>query len=403
MTSPSHSSQAESHPGQIPEYRAYQGGPFFEIQRRLGLLRDSSLNAGRRALIYVGLAWLVPFLLGLPTSAALDLPFGSSYLTDVGVWAKFVVAVAAFVLSEGLVEEKLRLKLRQFAVAPLVDTASVPAAAALVTRAFNKRDSNVAEGICVVLAYIASIWSFMHLSNASSTSWAVLHTEQGNSLTLAGWWTLVVSLPLFWFLMFRGLWRHLVWGGLLRSFARLRLRLVVNHPDGHGGLGFLSDYPNAYASFVFGMSCAVAATFEKQLGDAALVPKTLTIVMIVWLLVVAGLFAFSLSAFTKPLKQLKESTLLVCSALATRFQRKAEQKTIGRNIVANNADEFSGAEDPPDTLKLYESAKKLSTTLTSRAAITPLAIAALVPFAVVGFTKIPFKEVISMVKKLILL
>jgi hypothetical protein len=41
---------------------------------------------------------------------------------------------------------------------------------------------------------------------------------------------------LFWFLLLRWLWRHAVWGLLLRDLARLELRLVATHPDGAGGL-----------------------------------------------------------------------------------------------------------------------------------------------------------------------
>ena len=37
--------------------------------------------------------------------------------------------------------------------------------------------------------------------------------------TLAGWWTLLVALPLFWFLLGRWLWRFITWGLLLRDIA----------------------------------------------------------------------------------------------------------------------------------------------------------------------------------------
>ena len=78
-------------------------------------------------------------------------------------------------------------------------------------------------------------------------------------LTLAGWWCVLVSAPLFWFLVLRWLWRHLVWGLLLRDVAGLKLRLVATHPDGYGGLAFIGGYPNAFAAFVFAMTCVVAA------------------------------------------------------------------------------------------------------------------------------------------------
>ena len=49
----------------IGNYLASHGGPFFELQRRLGFLREDALLAGRRAAIFVALAWGVPLILSL--------------------------------------------------------------------------------------------------------------------------------------------------------------------------------------------------------------------------------------------------------------------------------------------------------------------------------------------------
>ena len=39
----------------------------------------------------------------------------------------------------------------------------------------------------------------------------------------------------------------------------------------------------------------------------------------------------------------------------------------------------------------------------SRSAVAPLAFAALVPFAIAGATKLPYKEVLTIIKKLLVL
>ena len=47
-----------------------------------------------------------------------------------------------------------------------------------------------------------------------------------------------------------------------------QLRLIFTHPDRMGGLRFVGQYPNAYATFVFAISCVVAAAVAKELmGD----------------------------------------------------------------------------------------------------------------------------------------
>jgi hypothetical protein len=99
-------------------------------------------------------------------------------------------------------------------------------------------------------------------------------SPEGNALTAAAWWCLIVSSPLFGFLLLRWLWRYLVWAMLLRELAVLDLRLVATHPDGHGGLAFIGKSPNAYATFVFAVSCVLGAAITHQLLHGDLAPAT---------------------------------------------------------------------------------------------------------------------------------
>ncbi|MDE4552973.1 hypothetical protein [Sinorhizobium meliloti] len=88
-------------------------------------------------------------------------------------------------------------------------------------------------------------------------------------------------------------------------------------------------------------------------------------------------------------------------AQATRYHRAAERKSVGRNIFEDPTPEPT--DDIPDPSKLYEATQKLKTVLVSREAVVPVAAAALIPFAVAGATKLPYKEVFSVMKKLLLL
>ena len=110
-------SDAES---RIGDYLASHGGPFYELQRRLGMLRENAMHAGRRAAIFVGLAWGVPLLLSLIEGHALGTRDEGPFLLDFGAWARFFIAVGLFLLSETEVEEGLREKIRQFVRAPVL-------------------------------------------------------------------------------------------------------------------------------------------------------------------------------------------------------------------------------------------------------------------------------------------
>ena len=270
-------------------------------------------------------------------------------------------------------------------------------------RALKLRSSGVAEIVCLGLAIAGAMARLEQLLTADASSWAVQVADDGVRITLAGWWTMVCSVPLFYFLLFRGLWRYIVWGMLLWRIASLKLRLVASHPDGKAGLGFVAEYPNAYSMFVFGISSAMAITVVRHVFERNISSVTFGYIITGWLAIVFAFFAFPLLAFTKPLSELKEKSLQILAARATQSLRAAERTLLGSNVVANDPAEADPDHAVPDPSGQYAVTKKLSVILMNRSAIAPLAAAALVPFAIAGATRLPYKEVIALVKKLLVL
>jgi hypothetical protein len=387
-----------------PDFLIAHGGPFYELQRRLGLIHAHALNAGRRALLAVALAWGVPLILAALAGHAWSGPAADRpYLLDLGVWARFFVAVGVLLASERQVEERLRTIQAQFLRAPLLAPESREAAAAAVVRALRRRDARLAELVILALAVLLAVAAARLRLDADPSLWLAQPAADGaRRLTAAGWWCVAVSLPLFWFLLLRWLWRHLVWALLLRDVARLRLRLVATHPDGYGGLGFIGEYPNAFAAFVFAMTCVVAAEALQAMLHGKLAASAFPYAMGVWLVVVVLLFAFPLAAFSAPLKRLKQATLLTTSAAATRHERAHERQVLGANVAAPAA---PGTEEPPpggDPAKTFAAARKLGTLPVTKAALLPLGIAAILPLLAVGATQLPFKELLKTAKLLLL-
>ena len=387
----------------IGEFLASHGGPFYELQRRVGALEEDALHAGRRAAIFVALAWGVPLLLSLVAGRAFGPTDAHPYLLDFGAWARFFIATGLFLLAEEQVEYGLRGKLGQFVRAPVLAPESFKDAASAVVRSLKLRNSGVAEIICLALAVAGALALIERLLDVDASTWAVQVGEDGAHVTLAGWWVVIFSTPLFYFLLLRGLWRYLVWAMLLWRIASLKFRLVASHPDGKAGLGFVADYPNAYSMFVFGISASMAITVVRHVFERNISSVTFGYIITGWLAIVFAFFAFPLLAFAKPLSELKERSLQIIGARATLAHRAAERALLGRNVVANDAAEADLEQGVADPSAQYAVTKKLSVFLMNRSAIAPLAGAALIPFAIAGATKLPYKEVFALVKKLLVL
>jgi len=388
----------------IGEYLASHGAPFYELQLRIGLLRHDALCVRRRALIFVAITWGVPLVLsafeGHAAGPADQMPF----LLDLAAWARFFIAVGTFILSEQMTEDAHLETLRQFECAPVIAPTSFADAVKIVIAACRKRDSRIAEAVCLALAIVVSIASFRNLASVHGSSWAVQLSPGGQAcLTLAAWWCLSVSGPIFWFLLLRNLWRAVVWSTLLRRLAGLELRLVSTHPDENGGLGFVGQVPNAYTLFVFGFSCVIGAALAHNALHNELTVTTIGLVMGGWLAIVFGLLAFPLTTFSKPLARLKKDTLSAAGAQATQFHRASERKTLGRNISAPDAAEAEKQADVADPSKQFDATRKLSVWLFNRSALVPVAAAAILPLAAAGATRLPYKDIMNIVKNLLLL
>jgi hypothetical protein len=85
--------------------------------------------------------------------------------------------------------------------------------------------------VALLVAYTVSYGIVMMDLAMEPTSWLATMRDGAPHLSLAGWWCLLVSLPLFLFLLARWIWRFIVWSLLLRDLTKLDLQLVPTLRD----------------------------------------------------------------------------------------------------------------------------------------------------------------------------
>jgi len=378
-----------------------RGGPFFTAQRRMGLVQHNELRPLRRALMLVAITWGIPLLLTLAMGTAFGPLEARPYLLDPGVWARSCLAMAMLVFAEGQIESQLKSCVDQFFRIPMLPPDSVDGANAAISKALRRRDSSLAELVCLLISVATSSLVFSNMNGQTASSWALTVSGGSLSISAAAWWSIIVSNTMFWFLLARALWRHIIWGGLLAQLAALDLRLVATHPDKHGGVGFVGTYPNAYVTFTIATSCVLAATIAHQILHEVFTVTSFGALMAIWLVVVYLFFGIPLVAFAVTLSNLKARTLRAASRQATEFQRLTERNTLGENIASD--DGASAATDVSDPMKFYEAIGKLSPLLITRSTLLPVTLVALMPLAAVGATQLPFKALLPVVKRLLML
>ena len=393
--------------GEAPAFSFTLYGPFVRLQRRLGLLSDTDLAVGRRALLFVGLAWIPTVLLAALQGFALNEHHERAILLDFSAYA-FAIAIGAFVLMEQASDKRMLWLIGEFTARGIATETSRACFVQARRNMARRTGSGVVEGLILIIAYWLA-WQWMHHGSAhiEGGKWFGQQVANGKlQLTLAGWWALLVALPLFWFLLGRWLWRFFTWGRLLGDVARCDLRLVATHPDRCGGLAFIGKYPSTYLLFVFALSTVVAATVLKAVvfQGASLMSFKFALFGQVLFLVVA--FVLPLLAFTPVLLRLKKEGLSRYGALVSRHHLAFEEKWVGRESGADTSEDPLGSPDISSLADLsasYELIQNIRVIPVTKASIVPLVVAALLPLAVVAATQAPVKQILGAIKGLVVI
>lgn len=371
------------------------GGPFYHLQRRLGLLGPDQLPPLRTAIIFAALAWLPPALLSMAQDTAWDSSIGErAFFLDYGAHARFLVSVFMFVLMERIAEVRIALLVRQFFDSGLVLHEDRHRFIEALRTADRRTSSGLTETILASMAYLASVTAvFFYLGHVQGT-W-MNDPNGGPYPSLAGWWALLVSMPLFWFLLLRWLWRFIAWAILLHTFSRLNLRLVATHPDRSAGIGFLGLFPTSFAPLIFALSCVSASVALKDIVFAGASLQSMGVLFGVWLVLVAIVFVGPLLVFAPRLSQVRKEALLKYGTLAAHHNRAFEKKWLDGSA---NFDDAMGTPDISSLSDLgasYDLVRAMGILPAGKETFMMLLLASGLPWLAVLLTQVPLVKVIQ--------
>ncbi|HXZ88896.1 MAG TPA: hypothetical protein VEF07_10005, partial [Candidatus Binataceae bacterium] len=185
------------------------------------------------------------------------------FFYDIGTQVRLLVAVPVLVLAEIPIGRGLREAAGRFLSTHLVREKDYASFNQIFVEALKRRDSRLAEIICIGLVYVASTLVILVAPYESGSTWIRPGTYKG--LSLAGYWYALVALPIFQFLMLRWIYRLGIWAGALRKISKLDLALTPTHPDRAGGLGFLGRALPPFGIILFAISSVTSATIATRI------------------------------------------------------------------------------------------------------------------------------------------
>jgi hypothetical protein len=385
-----------------PDSALFEDGAPLGLQRRLGLVNGSDLRVGLRAALVVLIGWVPLVLLAIMQSAIMHTDGIVSLLWGLEAHARYLLAAPLLVLAETQCGVRLGVIIRHF-----VDTGVVPAhererfdAAIASTRGLL--GSTSVEIAVVVFAYLitaAIVWS---TPIDQVPAW---HRSAGivPAYSPAGWWHVVVSLPLLTILFLGWICRLVSWTRLLWLISRLRLRLVASHPDHAAGLGFVGHSVRAFAIVALAPMAIAAGKSARIVLTAGNLPTPQLLFNIGMLVFVAALITAPLLVFTPTLIQVWRRAAFEYGALADRMGAAFEDKWLRPDQLADP--NILGQQDFSATTDLYAVVANIYDMrfipIDLRSLVILVAVM-LLPFVPVLLLAVPIDQILSGLKGLLL-
>jgi hypothetical protein len=242
-----------------PEISLVRGGPFYRAQQAVGLIRANRWDLSRRIAVLVGIGWLPLFLITAFTN-----PKGLySLLADYRVHSRVLVAVPVLLIGDLLMDVLFRSAFAHIRQAGLLSATDMAYMDAVVARLVRLRDAYLPELVVLILLIIRTATSYRGL--VDPTPWLGQGVGADFHLTAAGWYAVLVSAPLWNFLLGLGLWRWLLWTFFAFKLSRQNLNLIATHPDERGGLGFLDVSASAFAPIALATTNVIGSTWRHDI------------------------------------------------------------------------------------------------------------------------------------------
>jgi hypothetical protein len=378
----------------------FEHAPPTGMQRWLGLVKPDNLQVRRRALLVVLVGWAPLILLAIAQSMWARTDVVTPLLWEVGVHARYLIAAPLLIVAEAACVPQLNAIVRHFIGSGIVaerDRGRFDEAVASTRRLLQ---SPAAEFAVIVLAYLVTFASVISHSLDQLPAWA---QPLGGMYrySLAGWWHMLVSVPLLLLLIFGWFWRLALWTRLLWLTSRLDLRLVASHPDHCAGLGFLGHSVRAFAIVALALAVIVAGRSAHLVLAGGALPTPNVYFNAGLLVTIMVLFVAPLAVFTPSLTQAWRRGTFEYGALGGQVGQAFERKWLGQQADrgALEKPDFSATTDLYSIVANVHAIRFVPVDLKDMIAIVAAMLAPFVPVVLLAF---PVDVIWAQIKKLLL-
>ncbi len=384
-----------------PLFKPSTGGLFYALLLRTGIIEEGKYHTRRVILFFIGITWLPLLILTALEGSVYKTGAGVSFFTDINPHARFLIAVPILLLAGQIIDPLVGAVVQHIKTSGLLPESSRAQFTRALDNMTRRRDSIWPDIVIIVIAATISMlakpgYGETELEKVSTWLWA----SDGNSLSIsrAGWWYFLFAAPLAQIVLYRWIWRFIIWIGFLYHVSRTRLALLPTHGDLTGGLGILSNGQFAFVTIFLAFGTLLSAGLAHEMLVDGLSMKEAN--AIIYGIIIAQLIAIvaPLLLFTKQLFNAKRLGRRQYGALGYRLSNAFDKKWNQEEAPMEQGKDILTAVDPSalaDYNAVYETISGMHIFPMKIRTIALMGIILAVPFAPLVFIEMPLNEVLQ--------
>jgi hypothetical protein len=375
------------------DHSLVRGGVSYQIARRLRLEPITPPLRLLKIGLLIVLTWVPLVVLTLLHGHAWGSRVVIPLLYDPVIYSRFLFVVPLLELAQYLVEASLGVQMRHFLDSGLVPERDRPLVESARDAVIRMRGSVAVEAAILVLAVTVSVAMRVFARHGiEESSWE----RVGTSITPAGWWYILVSLPVLGFFLARWVVIFGLWAAFLFHVSRVDLKLTPTHPDHAGGLGFLGWGVASFAIVLMAVSAVISGSFAREIIHHGSSLYSLKYHVIIFVVAAVVILHVPMLAFTGRLARCRFRALLEFGSLAWHHDRAFDEKWVeppdaDRAQLLGSPD----VESLANVAEVFEHVNRMSLIPFDKKALVVLIAAAIIPMIPLIGTAIPLVEIFS--------
>lgn len=369
-----------------------------------GLLGFGAVSTRHRIVALLSLTWVPLVLLTVAGRMAAGNGFGIPLLFDYAVHVRFLVTMPVLIVAEGLVWPKILDLLEYLVRSGVVAEADEPALRRHEQR-FNAMRTSWLIPVVAAASVVFGVMFFRTELSGDVSAWQFVRGSSGQVRSAAGWWYLLISVPVFQFVILFWAWRYVLWCRFLFRLSRLDLVLIPSHPDGSAGLRPIGQVHQYWALVVFALSSLLSVHIGLELVEQGRSIFDYRLVLATFL----GLSLFVLFApflvFSAKLLQARHRGLLDYGLLAAQYTRAFDEKWIHHRAGGSGEERLLGSADIQSLADLagsYEIVHGLRFVPVEMLNVFIIVLAVAIPFFPLAFVVVSPMDVFKQVVQILL-